>query len=316
MTNDGSDATQYYYHVVYCNNTSTGAGYSTTPSNQTYTGTYIDTTQADAATWASLPSGVKWNYTKGDDGEDGYNVATVNVYQCAASKPAKPYASTSGTITYTFSTNSFSPALSGWSLTYPSVGSGNPVWVSTISLTSQSSSVTIDKTKFSDPVIVADETQAVYISASADTFKSSDGGSTYTPTSITLTPRFQNCTYNKWYYLNPSTSAETEITNQTGLTINSSTKVLTIQNITTSTSPFYSVDALTFKCEAYIGTSSSNAKVSDYFTVVKVRDGAGISSVEIKYAQSSSGTTPPSASSSDWKDTVAAVGTIPAGNFL
>ena len=60
---DGQDATQYYYHVVYCNNPTTGAGYATSPSNQLYTGTYTDTNSADAATWAALPAGVKWNYT-------------------------------------------------------------------------------------------------------------------------------------------------------------------------------------------------------------------------------------------------------------
>jgi hypothetical protein len=53
MTTDGTNATQYYYHVVYCNNTSTGAGYSTTGGDQLYTGTYTDTTQADAADWAT-----------------------------------------------------------------------------------------------------------------------------------------------------------------------------------------------------------------------------------------------------------------------
>lgn len=64
----GTDATQYYYHVVYCNDTRTGAGYSTTPSNQLYTGTYVDTTSADAADWSTLSGKtVKWNYTKGDD---------------------------------------------------------------------------------------------------------------------------------------------------------------------------------------------------------------------------------------------------------
>jgi len=81
MTTDGTDAIQYYYHVVYCNNTSTGSGYSTTPSNQLYTGTYTDTNVADASSWSALPSGVKWNYTKGDAGENATNIVCGNESQ-------------------------------------------------------------------------------------------------------------------------------------------------------------------------------------------------------------------------------------------
>ena len=320
MTNDGSDATQYYYHVVYCNNTSTGAGYSTTGGDQLYTGTYTDTTQADAATWSALPSGVKWNYSKGPDGDDGYSVATVNVYKCVATKPNKPYYSTSGDITYTFSTNSFNPTLdNGWSLSYPSVGSGNPVWKSTINLSGQNDTITINKNNFSDPVVDADETQAVYISANPDTFESNDGGKTYSPNSVVLTPRFINTTYYKWYYIN-SGGTEVDLTSSTpsGISINSGVLTITkaaVSDLASGSAVFKNYKSITFKCVAYIGNSSSNTKVSDYYTIVKLKDGIGISSKETKYAQSSSGTTPPS-NSSDWKDTIALVGTIPPGNFL
>lgn len=200
MTNDGNNATQYYYHVVYCNNTSTGAGYSTTPSNQTYTGTYVDTTQADAATWASLPSGVKWNYTKGSTGDDGYNVATVNMYKRASTTPSKPYASYSGTLTYTFSSNSFSTTSSsdtgGWSMSVPAID-GNPLYVSSISLSSRSASVTVNKTNFTSPTTMAEDGKMVFISANPQTFSSTDGGKIYSPDSVVLTPRFQNTTYYK-----------------------------------------------------------------------------------------------------------------------
>lgn len=48
---NGTNATQYYYHVVYCNDTTSGDGYSTSPSNQTYTGSYTDTSSVDAITF-------------------------------------------------------------------------------------------------------------------------------------------------------------------------------------------------------------------------------------------------------------------------
>jgi len=322
MTNDGAngqDATQYYYHVVYCNNTSTGAGYSTTGGDQLYTGTYTDTTQADAADWATAQTkSIKWNYSKGPDGDDGYSVATVNVYKCVATKPNKPYYSTSGDITYTFSTNSFSPTLdNGWSLSYPSVGSGNPVWKSTINLSGQSDTITINKNNFSDPVIDADETQAVYISANPDTFESSDGGKTYSPDSVVLTPRFINTTYYKWYYIN-SGGTEVDLTSSTpsGISINSGVLTITkaaVSDLASGSAVFKNYKSITFKCVAYIGNSSSNTKVSDYYTIVKLKDGIGITSKETKYAQSSSGTTTPT---SGWQDSISAVRTIPPGYFL
>ena len=70
--NNGADATQYYYHIVYTNDTSTGEGYSTTPSNQLYLGTYTDTTLADAVNWSEAQTkDIKWHYAKGATGETG-----------------------------------------------------------------------------------------------------------------------------------------------------------------------------------------------------------------------------------------------------
>ena len=94
MTTDGTpgakgqDATQYYYHVVYCNNTSTGAGYAISPNNQIYTGTYVDTSSADASTWSEASTkNVKWNYTKGDAGVDSTNVVCGNEAETIVCNP-------------------------------------------------------------------------------------------------------------------------------------------------------------------------------------------------------------------------------------
>jgi hypothetical protein len=66
------------------------------------------------------------NGTNGTPGTDGYNQATIFLYQRAASAPAKP----SSAVTYTFSTGALSTTPSGWSRTIPA-SDGNPCWVTT-----------------------------------------------------------------------------------------------------------------------------------------------------------------------------------------
>ena len=98
---NGTNATQYYYHVVYCNNTSTGAGYSTTASDKLYTGTYVDTNANDASSWSALPSGVKWNYTKGDPGVSATNIVCGNEAQSiVCDKDGKTVAASTITIPF------------------------------------------------------------------------------------------------------------------------------------------------------------------------------------------------------------------------
>jgi len=81
MAQDGDDGspgapgTTYYYHTVYCNNTTTGDGYSTSGGTQLYLGTYSDTTVTDASTFQEATNkGVKWVYTKGNAGDN--NIVT------------------------------------------------------------------------------------------------------------------------------------------------------------------------------------------------------------------------------------------------
>lgn len=65
---DGNDATQYYMHFVYCNDTTSGTDYSTSQSRK-YIGVYTDTNSADADDFATATSrGVVWSKAEGDDG--------------------------------------------------------------------------------------------------------------------------------------------------------------------------------------------------------------------------------------------------------
>ena len=66
----GKNATQYYIHYVYCDDTDLGTNYSTTNTRK-YVGVYIDTVSADATSFAKVPSDVIWSQIEGDKGDTG-----------------------------------------------------------------------------------------------------------------------------------------------------------------------------------------------------------------------------------------------------
>ena len=106
-----------------------------------------------------------------------------------------------------------------------------------------------------------------FIVATTEVFKSTDGGTTYTPASSTITPYTQAVTYSSWAYsidgganyttLNPSSLP-------TGISINGTTHALTVTN---GSQVFSSVDTVTFKC------STNDNDVYDVLTITKVKDG-------------------------------------------
>ena len=104
----------------------------------------------------------------------------------------------------------------------------------------------------------------VDITASSQMFKSIDGGATFSPNTIVLTPRFQTVTYSKWQYSDDGGSTYTHdvVSGQHGFTINNG--VLTIAK----TCDLFTdnVTALSFKC------ISSNANVYDTITIIKLYD--------------------------------------------
>lgn len=101
----------------------------------------------------------------------------------------------------------------------------------------------------------------VDITASSQMFKSTDGGATFSPNTIVLTPRFQTVTYSKWQYIIGTNTPVNVVSGQNGLTLNGS--VLTISK---DSSLFNTNSSVTFKC------ISSNANVFDTITIVKLYD--------------------------------------------
>lgn len=103
----------------------------------------------------------------------------------------------------------------------------------------------------------------VDITASSQVFKSTDGGLTFSPDTIVLTPRFQTVSYSKWQYSINGGSSWTDVTSgQHGLTINST--ILTISK----DSDLYSssITSIIFRC------LSSNSNIYDTITILKLYD--------------------------------------------
>lgn len=110
--------------------------------------------------------------------------------------------------------------------------------------------------------------KSIYITASSQVFKSTDGGTTFSPDTIKLTPVFQGgITYSKWQYSVNGGSSWTDVTSGShGLTISSG--VLSIAK----TSDLFTdtVTSISFKC------ISNNSTYYDIMTVLKLYDVTGL----------------------------------------
>lgn len=94
------------------------------------------------------------NGTNGTNGIDGYNQATVFLYQRKSSVPSKP----ASAVTFNFSTGKLSSLPAGWTQTIPTAN-GNPCYVTTASAISQTSTAQILASAWSDVSKLAEDGQ-------------------------------------------------------------------------------------------------------------------------------------------------------------
>ena len=143
----------------------------------------------------------------------------------------------------------------------------------------------------------------VDISATSQVFKSLDGGTTYSPNEITLTPRFQTVSYQDdsshgWFYSVNGGSSWTKVSSGTnGLTISGNNLKISKTSALFSSS----VTSIVFKC------ISSNTSVFDTMTIVRLSDGTngvGVSGYDVEYQASNNGTTVPTGT---WQSSVPSV---------
>ena len=108
------------------------------------------------------------------------------------------------------------------------------------------------------------------ISATSEAFKSNDGGTTYTPNSITITPYFQNVNYSSWAYSTDGGANFIAMPNPlpTGISMDVASKALTISR---NCELFNNSTILVFKC--ITDGTVDNKVVYDTRTIMKVKDG-------------------------------------------
>ena len=280
----GSDGRTSYLHIKYSND-----GKTFTANNGetvgTYIGTYVDFTEADSNTFGDYTwkKYVGEDGTDGVDGDDAYTVILTNETHTFQTE-------NDGSIATAVSTTSNVIAYKGAASVTPTFGtitnpSGMTITKSGTKLTFQANtgSSLAENGSVTIPVIVDGKTfnkifswskarkgqnaKIADILASSQVFKSTDGGITFSPDNITLTPQLQNCSYSSWQYCTNYSSSGTPtwvnvVSGQNGLTI--SNGVLTVSK--TSSLFTDSITSITFK----LNTNASG--VSDTLTVSKLYD--------------------------------------------
>lgn len=110
--------------------------------------------------------------------------------------------------------------------------------------------------------------KAIDVTASSQVFKSTDGGATFSPDTITLTPTFQGgISYSKWQYSTNGGSSWTDLSNGS----HSCTIVSGVLTVNKSCDLFTdTITTVSFKC------ISNNASYYDIITVLKLYDVTGL----------------------------------------
>ena len=138
----------------------------------------------------------------------------------------------------------------------------------TITIPVTCSGVTINK-EFSYGLAVAgingnngSNAKLIKISASTNVFKSTDGGITFSPSSISLIPAVQNVSFSRWQYSSNGSSFTNVTSGQHGLTVNGSTLVVNVtSDLFTDTNTTLAIRAV-----------SSTSTVYDTMTLFKLYD--------------------------------------------
>lgn len=122
--------------------------------------------------------------------------------------------------------------------------------------------------------------KSIDVTASSQVFKSTDGGVTFAPDIITLTPRFQGgITYSKWQYSVDGGKTWNNITSTTnGLSINSG--VLSVSK--TSTLYTKAITSIVFKCVSNNESFYDTYTISKIYDVVDIRDKINSEFTQIK----------------------------------
>ena len=106
--------------------------------------------------------------------------------------------------------------------------------------------------------------KSVDIMATSQVFKSKDGGKTFTPDTVVLTPTLQNVTYSNWQYSDDGGKTWKAIASNLGMSVADSTKALTINKNSSAFTD--TITSLTFR------VNTNDSKYYDTMTVSRLVD--------------------------------------------
>lgn len=245
------------YYAISSSNTTAPTSWSTTVPTMTATNKYLwnyETITYSNNTTTNTSKRVIGVYgDKGNTGATGSTGATGN----GISKIANYYLATSSSSGVTTST-------SGWTTSVQSVSSSKKyLWnYEVITYTNGSTTTTT-------PCIIGaygdtgDSAKAVSLTSSSQVFKSTDGGLTFTPDNIVITPNYQNVSYSKWQYSTNGGSSWTDVSSSTNGVTYSSTSLTLSKSSTLFTNK---VTSIIFKIV------TNNNSIIDTITIVKLYD--------------------------------------------
>lgn len=131
-------------------------------------------TDTIAKTEWSTPIKILENGQSGTNGTDGYNQATIYLYQRkSGTAPAKP----SSAVTYTFSTGALSSTPSGWSRTIPA-NDGNPCYVTTATAIAKTATYSIAANAWSAVVVLSENGTSITITSTTVKYQKGTSGTT------------------------------------------------------------------------------------------------------------------------------------------
>lgn len=289
-----SSITEYYLATSSASGVTTStSGWTTTVQSTTTTNKYLWNyeviTYTDNTRYTGTPRIIGTHGATGATGAQG--VAGKDAYTVILTNETHTFpASSTGNIASAISTTSDVIAYKGATSVTPTIGnitnpSGMTITKSGTRLTFQANAgtslantgsvtipVTVDGHTFNKVFSWSKAKEGVNaksadIMATGQVFKSSDGGVTYTPSAITLTPSLQNVSFSNWQYSTTGTGSwTTVVSGQNGLTISGNALAIS------KDSPLFTKT----QTSMVFRLNTSDSAIYDTMTIVKLNDMAEV----------------------------------------
>lgn len=245
------------YYAVSSSNTTAPTSWSTTVPTMTSTNKYLWNYEVikytDNTTKETAKRVIGVYGDKGATGSTGATGATGN----GISKITNYYLASSSSSGVTTST-------SGWTTSVQSVSSSKKyLWNYEVVTYTNGSTTTTTPCIIGAYGDTGDGAKTVSLTSSSQVFKSTDGGLTFTPDNIVITPSYQNVSYSKWQYSTNGGSSWTDVSSSTNGVTYSSTSLTLSKSSTLFTDK---ITSISFKI------LTNDSSITDTITIVKLYD--------------------------------------------